>query len=137
MAGLPVGFTAPLFLVLLLALPAVYLLGRRARRERKTRAWPLSLWLRLGAVTLLVLALAGLRLPSPPKSVATVFVLDFSDSVSTDVRESAKEWVRQALRRAGPDDLAGIVTFGREAKVELPLSRARDHDVWGDPPPAD
>ncbi len=130
----PAGFSAPWFLLLLLALPVVYLLGRRARRAHKTRAWPLSLWLRLGAVALLVLALAGLRLPGPPRSVATVFVLDLSDSVPEDVRAGAREWVRQALGQAGPDDLSGIVTFGADARVELPLGRARDHPRWGAPP---
>jgi Mg-chelatase subunit ChlD len=85
-------------------------------------------------VALLVLALAGLRLPGPPRSVATVFVLDFSDSVPDDVRAGAREWVRQALGRAGPDDLSGIVTFGADARVELPLGRVRDHPRWGAPP---
>ena len=72
--------------------------------------------------------------PRPPRSVATVFVLDFSDSVPDDVRAGAREWVRQALGRAGPDDLSGIVTFGADARVELPLGRARDHPRWGAPP---
>jgi hypothetical protein len=134
MAGSPVGFSSPFFLVLLLALPGFYFLGRRARRDRRTRAWPSSLWLRLGAGACLVLALAGLRLPAPPRAAATVFVLDFSDSVPPDVRDGAKAWVRGALARAGPDDLAAIVTFGRDARVEQPLGRTRDHAVWGDPP---
>ena len=134
MTGPPAGFASPFFLVLLLALPVIYLLGRRARRDRRTRAWPASLWLRLGTVACLVLALAGLRLPAPPREAATVFVLDLSDSVSADVRDGAKVWVRQALAQAGPDDRAAIVTFGRDARVELPLGHTRDHPVWGDPP---
>jgi Mg-chelatase subunit ChlD len=134
MAGPLVGFSSPFFLVLLLALPGIFLLGRRARRDRRTRAWPSSLWLRLGTAACLVLALAGLHLPAPPRAAATVFVLDFSDSVPADVRDEAKAWVRGALARAGPDDLAAIVTFGRDARVEQPLGRTRDHPVWGDPP---
>ena len=47
------GFSSPSFLVLLVALPLVYLVARRARRERKVRASALTLWLRLGAVALL------------------------------------------------------------------------------------
>lgn len=140
MTGLPVAFSAPLFLLLLLALPAFYLVARPRRGGGRPRSRALSLGLRLGVVVSLVLGLAGLRLPVSAKSVATVFVVDFSSSVPADVREGAKEWVRQATRRGGPDDLAGIVTFGREARVELPLGRARaagDHEPWGEPPPAD
>ncbi|MGH2370814.1 MAG: VWA domain-containing protein, partial [Chloroflexota bacterium] len=64
-------------------------------------------------------------------------VLDFSNSVPADIRESAKAWVREAMARARPDDLAGIVTFGRDARVELGLGKHRDHAVWGEPPLAE
>lgn len=140
MTGLPISFSAPFLLVLLLALPAFYAVARRARGGHRRRTWSLSLCLRLGVVSLLILALAGLRLPGPAKSVATVFVVDLSSSIPTDVREGAKEWVSQALRRAGPDDLAGIVTFARQARVERPLGPARDSAgdrPWGEPPQAD
>ena len=113
----PAGFTAPHFLVLLLTLPLIYWIARRARLQRRAGSRAASLPLRLGAATLVVLALAGLRLPATPRAVATVFLVDMSDSVPASLREEAKEWVRQALREAGPDDLAGIVTFGRDARV--------------------
>jgi Mg-chelatase subunit ChlD len=35
------------------------------------------------------------------------------------------------MAKQGPDDLSGIVTFGREPHVELPLGRERDHAEWG------
>ncbi|HEX2184513.1 MAG TPA: VWA domain-containing protein, partial [Chloroflexota bacterium] len=79
----------------------------------------------------------GLRLPAAARSVATVFVVDLSASVPADIREGAKGWVRQALAEARPDDLAAIVTFGADARVELPLGKARDHATWGEPPLAD
>jgi Mg-chelatase subunit ChlD len=129
----PVSFGAPFFLVLLLVLPAFYVLARR-RGKVPRGPWPASLWLRLGVATLLILSLAGLRLPAPAKSVTTVFVLDQSESIPADIREGAKNWVRDAMGQQGPDDRAGIVTFGGEAKVELPLGKARDHPVWGEPP---
>ncbi len=129
----PISFSHPIFLVLLAAIPGFYLLARRQRRVPRG-PWPVALWLRALVAVLLVLALAGLRAPAPAKSVATVFVVDLSSSVPEDVREAAKNWVRQALAKQGPDDLAGIVTFGREARVELPLGKARDHAEWGPPP---
>ena len=129
----PISFSAPLFLALLLLLPAFFLVARR-RRKVPRGPWPVSLWLRLGVCFLLIMALAGLRLPAPAKSVATVFVLDQSESIPADIREGAKNWVRDAIGQRGPDDLVGIVTFGSEAHVELPLSKPADHAAWGQPP---
>ncbi|HEX2324041.1 MAG TPA: VWA domain-containing protein, partial [Chloroflexota bacterium] len=63
------------------------------------------------------------------------FVLDQSESIPADIREGAKNWVRDAISRKGPDDLVGIITFGATARVELPMGKARDHDAWGQAPP--
>ena len=135
-AGSPVAFAHPSFLALLALLPAIFWLARRRRRAPRG-PWPLVLWLRVAAALLVILALAGLRLPAPPRRVATVFLVDLSTSVPADIREGAKTWVRQALAGQRPDDLAGIVTFGRSARVELPLGKARDHPEWGESPPGD
>jgi Mg-chelatase subunit ChlD len=129
-----VSFSQPWFLLLLLVLPAYSALARRRRRVPRG-PWPVALWLRLGVASLLILALAGLRLPAPAKGVTTVFVLDQSESIPADLREGAKTWIRDALARRGPDDRAGIVVFGSEARVELPLGEAKDHAAWGAPPP--
>ncbi len=64
-----------------------------------------------------------------------MFVLDQSESVPADIREGAKNWVRDAIGRRGPDDLVGIVTFGAAPRVELPLGQATDHAEWGEPAP--
>ncbi|MGH2367228.1 MAG: VWA domain-containing protein, partial [Chloroflexota bacterium] len=136
----PVSFTHPVYLLLLLLLPGFYVLARRATRGRRRvprGPWRTALWLRLGVALAVVLALAGLRLPVPARSVDTVFVLDASESIPADIREGAKNWVRQAISKRGPDDLVGIVTFAGEARVELPLGTARDHTEWGEPPPGD
>jgi Mg-chelatase subunit ChlD len=127
------SFTHPWLLALLAFLPVFYVLARR-NRPAPRGPWPLALWLRLAIAALVVLALAGLRLPAPPKSVATVFVVDVSDSVPADIQAGAKQWVREALQKAGPDDLSAVVTFAREARVELPLGKHRDHGEWSTPP---
>jgi Mg-chelatase subunit ChlD len=133
-SSLPVTFSAPAYLVLLLLLPGFYLVARRRRRLPRG-PWPAALWLRLGVALLLILALSGLRLPAPAKSVATVFVLDQSESIPADIREGAKNWVRDAIVQRGPDDRVGIVTFGSQARVELPMGKARDHETWSEAPP--
>lgn len=125
--------THPVFLLLLPILVAFSVVARRRRRVPRG-PWPLILWLRLPVALLIVLALAGLRLPAPARSVATVFVVDLSSSVPADIREGAKNWVRQSMAKRGPDDLSAIVTFARESRVELPLGKELDHPTWGEPP---
>ncbi len=127
------SLTHPVYLLLLPALVAFYVLAVR-RRSAPRGPWPLVLWLRLGTALAVVLALTGLRLPAPAKAVATVFVVDLSGSVPADIQEGAKTWVRQAMGAAGADDLAGIVTVGAAPRVELPLGKVRDHAQWGEPP---
>lgn len=152
----PISFIHPWYLLLLAALPLFYWVavrqagrgsgiitrlpgtGSSASDRRTPRGpWPLVLWLRLVIAGLVVLALAGLRVPAPPKSVATVFVVDLSTSVPADIHEAAKNWVREALAKEGPDDLAAIVTFGRYPVVEMPLGKDRDHATWGPAPAPD
>ena len=132
--SIPIGFSQPLFLLALPLVAGFWFVARR-ERPRPRGPWPLILWLRVGMALLIVLALAGLRLPARPKSIATVFVVDLSASVPSDIQEASKTFIRQALQKAGADDLTGIVTFGESPRVELPLGRARDHHVWGAPPP--
>lgn len=145
------SFSNPAALALLAVLPLFWVVRARGRRgpgaldalgtarARSSpgyfRGGPAALVLRLTVVTLLVLALAGLHLPAPPSSVATVFAVDLSESIPLDLQDAARQWVRAALNERGPDDLAAIVTFARDAYVELPLGRYSDHERWGPPPP--
>jgi Ca-activated chloride channel family protein len=80
---------------------------------------------------LLILALAGLRLPTAPRTLAVVFALDLSDAIAPEGQETGKAWIRTALRHMGPDDLGGIVLFAKEARVEQALSKQQTHLVWG------
>ena len=66
----------------------------------------------------LVLALAGFRLVLPVDRLATVFVVDLSDSVGNEGREDALAFLRETLEVIPDDDVAGIVAFGKEALVE-------------------
>lgn len=125
------ALTHPLYLLLLPALGLLVLLAFR-KRPVPRGPWPLVLWLRGAIALLLILALAGLRVPAPARTVATVFVVDRSDSVPGDRQELAKAWVRQALSARGADDVAGIVTFSQTARVELPMGRHADHVAWSE-----
>ena len=66
----------------------------------------------------LVLALAGFRVVLPVDRLATVFVVDLSDSVGNDGREDALAFLRETLDVMPDGDVAGIVAFGKDALVE-------------------
>jgi Ca-activated chloride channel family protein len=115
------GFAFDTPLALLLLIPAIGLtvalyLGARRRVGLGRRR--LALIVRTVLITSLVLALAGFRLVLPVDRLATVFVVDLSDSVGNDGREDALAFLRETLEVMPDGDVAGIVAFGKEALVE-------------------
>jgi uncharacterized membrane protein len=121
-----IGFAVlrPEFLVLLLLVPAmVYAWWRWPPPLAVTRS-RLVLASRVLLVALLVLALAGVRLTTQPNKRALVAVVDLSASVKAHGSLDAEASTVKALQKAkGADDLFGVVTFGHDAAVEMPLTR--------------
>ena len=60
--------------------------------------------------------------------LATVFVVDLSDSVGTDGREDALAFLRETLEVMPEGDQAGIVAFGKDALVERLPEELREID---------
>jgi len=114
-----VSFDTPLALLLLVPLLAItiglYLSARRRVGAGRRRV---SLVLRTVLLTALVLALAGFRIVLPVDRLATVFVVDMSDSVGNAGREDALAFIRESLTDMPKGDVAGIVAFGKQALVE-------------------
>lgn len=118
-------FTQPawLFLLPIVLLWAAFL-GWPARGARETRQrW--SVGLRLAILLCLVLALAGLEVVRLADQLAVVFLIDASDSITTQERQAAAAWVETALAHSGPEDQSAMVVFGADALVERGLSPAR------------
>lgn len=122
------SFLRPGLLVLLVVAVPLFCLG--------WRRWPpplppgrsrISLALRLALVSLVVLAIAGLQLSRAPDRRATIAVVDLSDSASASSGEAEKA-VRAMQAAKGPDDLFGLVTFGRNAQVEVPPAKRPTFD---------
>ena len=112
-------FDAPIALLLLI--PALVLtvglhLGSRRRLGAGRRR--VALIVRTMLLAALVLALAGFQLVLPVDRLATVFVVDLSDSVGNAGREDAVAFLRETLAEKPDEDVAGIVAFGRDALVE-------------------
>ena len=121
-----VAFETPLALLLLIPVMALtiglYLGARRRVGVGRRRA---ALVVRTMLLSALVLALAGFRLVLPVDRLATVFVVDLSDSVGNEGREDALAFLRETLEVIPDGDVAGIVAFGKEALVErLPTDLA-------------
>jgi len=114
-----IAFEAPLFLLLLI--PAFLItigLHIAARRRVGAGRRRIALGIRSLLLAALVLGLAGLQVVLPVNRLATVFVVDLSDSIGSAGREDGLAFVRAALEEMPKDDVAGIVAFGKEALVE-------------------
>jgi uncharacterized membrane protein len=111
--------TAPL---LLLLIPAVVglLLGLQvlAKRDLGDARARLAFLVRALLVAALAMALAGVAVVLPADRLATIFVLDLSDSVGNAGRAEALAFVRDALKERPEGDVAGVVAFGKDALVE-------------------
>ena len=114
-----ISFDAPLALLLLIpALVVTIGLYLTARRRVGAGRRRVALVVRTLLITFLVFALAGFRLVLPVDRLATVFVVDMSDSVGNEGREEALAFLRETLAVMPEGDVAGIVAFGKEALVE-------------------
>jgi uncharacterized membrane protein len=114
-----VAFDAPLALLLLVpALLLMVVLHLGTRRRLGTGRRRVALLVRALLLVVLVFALAGFRLVLPVDRLATVFVVDLSDSVGNAGRADALAFLRETLVERPAGDVAGIVAFGKDALVE-------------------
>ena len=122
-----ITFDSPLALLLLppvlLFTFALYLGARRRLGAWRRRV---GLLVRTVVLVALVFALAGFQLVLPVDRLATVFVVDLSDSIGTAGRQEALDFVKASLEEMPDGDVAGIVAFGKEALVERLPSEVRD-----------
>jgi len=113
------AFDTPLALLLLVPLLALTVgLHLASRRRLGVGRRQLALGVRVALLSALVFALAGFQLILPVDRLATVFVVDLSDSVGNAGRQDALAFLRETLAEKPDGDVAGIVAFGREALVE-------------------
>lgn len=105
-------FGAPAALLLLVLLPVVSAMARR----RATPGGAVAL--RLGALALMIVALAAPSLTVRGGDLSVVFAVDRSDSISADQQQAAQEFVRSAAAHRRPGDRVGLVTFGADALIE-------------------
>ncbi len=115
----------PLLRWILLALAAVliaeYAVSRKTRGVPR-RQWRAGVAARIAIALSLLGALLNVSLPRGGGGVATVFLVDASDSMGAAGREEALDWVREALSHQPNASRAGVVLFGGDARVEVTLA---------------
>ena len=117
-------FSQPWLLLLIpLAWIVVILVARRGVMQLSRRTLVLATTLRLIAIALLVLALAGLRLPLSGGPVNTIFLLDTSASILPGTQAAARQWIERAAAQRAPDDSVALLTFGAGTRIDQPFSR--------------
>ncbi len=111
-------FTDPLYLLLFLpligGLAYSYKHIHGMAKGRKAIAFAIRFFL----IGCLIFALAGPESRRPNEGVATIFVLDLSDSISEADRKQAEDFIREATGKLGPKDQSGVVAFGKDAVIE-------------------
>jgi uncharacterized membrane protein len=114
-----ISATGPLLLLLIPLIVGLVvglqLLAKRGLGDTRAR---IALLARAALVSALVMALAGVAVVLPADRLATVFVIDLSDSVGNAGRAEALAFVREALAERPDGDVAGVVAFGKDALVE-------------------
>ncbi len=113
-------FTTPWALLLLLAIPALWWIAWPRRNRKRWLRENISLALRSIIIFGVVLALGGAQQVQSSDSLATVFLLDVSDSVTRIEQEAGVAYIQQALAAMPDSDKAGVVVFGADALVERP-----------------
>ena len=113
---------------LLVLLVVEWLLARR-RIGVGPRQWRWATALRAAIAVSLLLALLVPTLTRPSDQVATVFLIDDSDSLGTPGRQAIQVWLDEALD-ASPHGQRAVVAFGRDAQIErLPASDVKSGDI--------
>ncbi|MDF1661400.1 MAG: VWA domain-containing protein, partial [Planctomycetota bacterium] len=108
------------------SLLVLFVLEWRARGRRdvvklgRVRTW-LLFFSRTTLILLLVFALAGLCIARSDNTVSVLFCLDRSASMERAKQEWALDWIRQAMSEMEPDDRAGVLVFGSDSNIEVPL----------------
>lgn len=113
------SFVDPWLLLLLLLIPVAIFLAARGRSGLDRARRILSTALRGLVILFLVLAAADTQRVETNDRLATMFVLDMSRSVPPSHIERARSFIAESIVGKARDDVAGLVLFGREARVEI------------------
>ena len=100
-----------------LAAPLLLFVLGRSLADLPWQQRVLSVILRITFVALIGLGLARLARTAETQKVATVFLLDVSDSVETASIEEARQKVEEAIKARGKEDVVRLITFAERPRL--------------------
>ncbi|MBY0586575.1 VWA domain-containing protein [bacterium] len=116
-----VTFLEPWWLLGLVSLPFVVWLSRRSLAGLGPYRRLVAILCRSTVLALVFFALADIQWVGESRQICTLFLLDQSQSISDAESERALEAISlQISKRPRDRDLAGLIVFGKQARVELP-----------------
>ena len=110
----------PWLLLTLLALPLLLLGQRRSLADFTPSQRRVCLAVRALILSLIALAMAGVRALLPSSELGVLFVVDGSSSISPEAAKAARDFVSAALPAQRTGDQIGVVGFGHNAEVWQP-----------------
>ena len=119
-------FHAPLFLILLAAIPVIILVQRRAHLGAAKWRKSATFFLRGTALLCAILALADLHRTHKEQRLAVVFLLDVSESIPRSQHEEAFKQINAAVAKLNPNDRFGTISFARETAVLREIRSKQD-----------
>ena len=119
-------FRAPLFLILLAAIPVLIFVQRRVHLGAAKWRKSVIFLLRGTALLCAILALADLHRTHEKQQLAVVFLIDTSDSIPFTQHEEALKQINTAVEKLKPTDHFGIISFARETTVLREIRSKQD-----------
>ena len=119
-------FRAPLFLILLAAIPVLIFLQRRAHLSTVKWRKNAIFILRGAALLCAILALANLHRTHKEQRLAVAFLLDNSESIPHSQREEALKQIDTAVAKLKPTDQFGVISFAKETSVLIEIRQKQD-----------
>lgn len=119
-------FHAPLFLILLAAIPIIIFVQRRAHLGAAKWRKSVTFCLRGAALLCAILALADLHRTHNEQQLAVVFLIDASESIPSTEHEEALIQIDAAVAKLKPTDQFGIISFAKETSVLREIRSKQD-----------
>ena len=116
-----IGFSYPAALILLLGIIPLWLWHANSQADLPPLRKKYVLCIRLIIYTLVVLALAGLRLYLPTDRMCITFLVDDSLSAPDEHMQFAMDFIQKSIKQARYDDRINVVLFGNDVYLDQTL----------------
>lgn len=110
-----------LFLPIIIAIIIYIATKMNTKNIRKKR---IITTIRILLISCLILALSGINIVHKSKTTTTVFLVDVSDSINSQIGET-NQFIKNAINQMPKNNKAGIIAFGSDAKVEQFVSERK------------